>query len=458
MYPNSQDAVPLPPRPDLGQYRKQAKELVRACESGDPGAVGDWADQWLENLARLQPPAVRRRHGAWIRGRADQVEEFARGRLLSSVSKAGGRNAKCRLTEAQFVIARAHGFLSWPKLVRHIEGLARRSSSVARFERAADAIVAGDAATLTRLLREEPELIRARSTREHRAALLHYVSANGVEGHRQKTPKNIVRITEILLRAGADVDAEADVYGGGATTLGLAATSCHPREAGVQIPLLETLLEHGARIDQPGAGHEQSAVVGCLANGRPEAAEFLASRGARLDLEGAAGVGRLDVVQRFFDKDGRRKPGITKERMDGAFRMACAYGRRSVVDFLLERGADIASQGGAGMTALHMAAIGGHPEIVRLLLARGAPLEVVNRYGGTVLGQALWSAAHGGDPETYVEILEALIAAGGKLNERHPPINPRIDELLVKHGSRLDKTLWWYGEKPRRRPGLSDSG
>jgi hypothetical protein len=47
--------------------------------------------------------------------------------------------------------------------------------------------------------------------------------------------------------------------------------------------------------------------------------------------------------------------------------------------------------------------------------------------------------------------LESLIAAGAKLEERHPPINPRIDDLLLRRGSRPDKTLWWYGEKPRRK-------
>ena len=453
MYPNPQEAVPLPERPDLEQYRKLAKDLVRACRSG-PGRVGDWADRWLEALARLQPLAVRRRDGAWIRGRANQVEEFARSKL--SATRGGKQKANCRLTEAQFVIARAHGFSSWPKLRRHIEALGKRRSSVARFERAADAIVAGDAATLKRLLREDPELVRARSMREHRATLLHYVSANGVEGYRQKTPKNIARIAGILLEAGADVEAEADVYGGGATALGLAATSVHPEKAGVQIPLLEKLLEHGARIDKPGAGRGQSAVRGCLNNGRPEAAEFLASRGARLDLEDAAGVGRLDIVEGFFEKNGRRKPGVDKARIDDAFRVACGYGRKSLAEFLLERGADVAAQDYAGMTALHMAVIGGHPDIVRVLLARKAPLEVVNRYGGTVLGQALWSAAHGGKPETYTEILETLIAAGANLEERHPPINPRIDALLSKYGAHPDESLWWYGEKPRRKRTQAD--
>src|SRR4029077_9785216 len=119
---------------------------------------------------------------------------------------------------------RAHGFLSWPKFVQHIESLDRASSPVSAFEAAAHAIVTGDVATLKCLLREQPTLIRARSTREHRSTLLHYVAANGVESYRQVTPKNIATVTEILLAAGADVNSEAVVYGGGCTTLGLVAT------------------------------------------------------------------------------------------------------------------------------------------------------------------------------------------------------------------------------------------
>jgi hypothetical protein len=108
------------------------------------------------------------------------------------------------------------------------------SSSVARFERAVDAVVLGDAALLERMLRESPELVRARSARTHHSMLLHYVGANGVESWRQRTPKNAVQILETLLAAGAEADATADMYGGGSTTLGLVATSCHPRDAGLQ--------------------------------------------------------------------------------------------------------------------------------------------------------------------------------------------------------------------------------
>ena len=226
--------------------------------------------------------------------------------------------ARCTLADAQFFVARCHGFASWPKFARHVEALARANSPVSKFEAAVDAIVSGDAGTLAKLLHDNPELVRARSTREHRSTLLHYVSANGVEDFRQKTPKNIVEITKLLLNAGADVNAESDAYGGRSTTLGLTATSWHPENAGVQLPLMELLIDHGAIIDGPDGG---SAVNGCLHNGRGEAAEFFASRGARLDLEGAAGVGRLDVVKSFFNDDGSLKPTATRATNEGRIRL-----------------------------------------------------------------------------------------------------------------------------------------
>jgi hypothetical protein len=57
--------------------------------------------------------------------------------------------------------------------------------------------------------------------------LLHYASANGIESYRQKTLKDIMKITKMLLDGGADVDATCHVYGSECTTLGLVATSVH---------------------------------------------------------------------------------------------------------------------------------------------------------------------------------------------------------------------------------------
>lgn len=436
--PNPQDVLPLPPYSNLERYRKLAKELVKACKSGNENAIGEWANEWIEALAKL---ADRKPTLAEKTRDANRTESFAREKFSTN----------CALAAAQFVIARSHGFESWPKFVRHLEALAQKDSSIARFEAAADAIVTGKIALLKRLLKQDPALVHMRSTREHRATLLHYVAANGVENYRQKTPKNIVPITNLLLDAGAEIDATADVYGGGATTLGLAATSVHPELAGVQEALLQTLLDHGATIDQAhGAGNNDPVVMGSLANGRLKAAAFLARHGARLTLISAAGIGRLDLVKRYFNEDSSLKSFPAKQQLESALVYACGYGHTKVVEYLLTKGIDLATHTGNGQTALHYAVIGGHLDTIKLLLQHNPPLEAKNIYGGTALGQALWTAAHGGDSQTYIEIFETLIAAGAKLPPRHTPVNPQIDAWLEKHDSYAEPTWYWSeDEKPR---------
>lgn len=407
MFPNPQDALPLPPDPSLEHYKKRAKDLVKANHSPDATAIRAWAANWIDSLVRLSgltiTPQLPVRIEHWI----DQLEKFARQKLSETGT----------LAAAQFVMARAQGFESWPKLAKHLASIARANSPVNHFELAADAVISGDTATLQRLLREHPELIRARSTRRHQATLLHYVSANGIEGYRQKTPKNIVQIADILLQAGAAVNAVADVYGG-STTLALVATSLHPERAGVQDALLQLLLDHGATLD--GANSAAGLLVNaCLANGRVRAAEFLASRGARLDLEGAAGLGRFDVVKSFFPDAGTRATGAspanaTNTQMERAFLWACEYGRNNVVDFLLGRGVPVQTQADTGQTALHWAVIGGHLDTITLLLTRGAQLEAKNAHGASALGQALWSAIHGDPAIDYVCIAERLKHHGAK--------------------------------------------
>lgn len=407
MYPNPQDVLPLPPRPSLEQYKKRAKDLVKACKSGDSSAIRNWAVQWIEAIATLRNATDRPPRQEQIEQRAAQIAQFASAKLLSGDNK----HAQCVLADAQFIIARAHGFTSWATFATHLEGLARTGSATSTFESAADAIVIGDIAKLDRLLRENPELIRERSTREHRAALLHYVAANGVENYRQETPKNAVDIAELLLERGAEVDAEADVYGGGARTLGLAATSVHPFKAGVQNELIDVLLKHGARLDR-------GIVHACLANGRPEAAEYLVARGATLDLDEAAGVGRLDVVKRFFNDDGSLKAPATHAQMQSGFSGACAYGHAEVVDFLLERGMDVdvrLNAHGRGHTALHVAAFHARVDIVKALLRLGAPVDVTDAtWGTTPLIWALhaWSHEPTAPPEQYHAVVAALVAAG----------------------------------------------
>jgi ankyrin repeat protein len=112
----------------------------------------------------------------------------------------------------------------------------------------------------------------------------------------------------------------------------------------------------------------------------------LAHLGARLDLEGAAGVGRLDVVKRFFKRDGKLNASATRSQMEAGFMWACEYGRSSVARFLLQQGVQVDVQP-HGETGLHWGAYAGHPAIVKLLLKRKASVDKKDeRYGGTALG------------------------------------------------------------------------
>ena len=416
MYPNPQDVLPLPPHPDLEHYRRRAKELVKACKSGDQPALHAWALAWVGDLYRLQTGKRRPNNERELHRQVEQVASFARERL----------GAQCALTQAQFVIARAQGFLSWEKFARHVSALGVSDTATSAFERAADAIVAGDLATLDRLLDDNPGLIRERSTREHQATLLHYVSANGVENYRQHTPANIVAIARRLLDAGAEVDAEADVYGGGVKTLGLTVTSAHPRLAGVQNELADLLLSRGARL-------ESGMVRGCLANGCPEAALHLVARyGVTVDLEEAAGTGLIDVVRAILDHPGARP---TEREAVNALMMACWYDRRDVVELLLDRILPVdARAADDGNTALHIAAYQGNPEMVAMLLARGAPVNLNDRKYGT---------------PPFVWALQAWL-----VGQREGGRYPAVLRLLAKAGAEV-KPEWLDNERIRAEPELA---
>jgi ankyrin repeat protein len=406
------DALALPPRPNIEQYKKLAKDFQQACQTGDAGAVREWAARWTETLARLRglpdTPEVRT-------GIHQDVERIHR--QWQRLQKSNEHVGRCTLAGAQFLIAQCHGFDSWPKFTKHLEEIQRANSPVSQFEAAVDAIVGGDIAALGEMIRRDPELVRARSTREHRSTLLHYVSANGVEDFRQKTPPNIVEIAKLLLDSGADVNAESEAYGGRSTALGLTATSYHPEAAGVQLPLLDLLLQRGATIDGPDAG---SAVNACLHNGRGEASEFLANRGARLDLEAAAGVGRLEVVKSFFDETGL-KPTATRRQLDDGFTWACEFGRNQVIEYLLAHGMKVDAKLSGGETGLHWAAYEGHADTVRLLLDRGAPVDVVDEtHCGTPVGWALYAWGNRRPRErerrSYYETVVLLVRAGSKVD------------------------------------------
>jgi ankyrin repeat protein len=420
------DAIPLPPRPDIEQYKTRAKGLVDAVESGDPSAMRRWAGDWLGSLTKHA-----REEGIHERWANEEAE-----RLLKEV----GERRIHLLADAQLYIAHIHGFDSWPKFSSHLADIARLSP-VSDFEAAVDAIVSGDIASLRTLIGKDPSLVRARSSRMHGATLLHYIAANGHEGYRQKTPKNAVEIARLLLGAGAEVDATAHMYGGASTTMEMLVSSTPPADAGLQVALVETLLDHGAAPD--GIDSDGAPIMTALSFRFPESARALARRGARVDnVISAAALGRVDLVEAMVNDDGSLAAGaplvsvpwprLAKDpgkHLAYAMAYAAWCGQKTVVEVLLRKRVDPDSSDNDG-PALSWATGTGRMDIARLLLSSGADLEKLNSHGGTVLSATVWFAFNAPTKGVdYAVVIDELIALGANVD---PELGERLEEVRRK--------------------------
>ncbi len=362
----------LPYLATLQEYQQRAEALFDAVKSADEAA--EWRFKWLH-------------------------PQF-RGKSVTDVSA-----ATLDLTDAQVVVAHEYGFESWPDLAAFADA-ASREGPIQRFEAAVEAVTSGDVAALRSMLRENPELASARSTRRHHATLLHYIGANGVEDGRQKTPVNAVEVATILLDAGAEVDALADLYDAKCTTMSMLVSSCHPANAGLQAALAETLLDYGAELEGPGSAW-QSALMTALVFGYLDTAETLARRGAPVNsLAAAAGLGRHEATAQLL-------PVADGQSRHVALALAAQHGHSDVVRLLLDAGEDPSRYNPDGYhshaTPLHHAALSNHADVVRLLVERGARLDMKDTvYQSTPLG---W-ASHGGRRE-IAEYLRARGATEG---------------------------------------------
>jgi len=247
-----------------------------------------------------------------------------------------------------------------------------------------------------------PTLIHARSASRHRATLLHYVAANGIEDPLQRPVRCADEIARALLAAGAVVDATCDAYEGRyPTTLSLVVSSDHPARAGVSAKLVHILCEAGAAVD--GLGGDRLPLSAALLFGRLECVDALIACGARIDnVVFAAAAGQLDWDRRWLDRD----PSLavtpcTSFPLDDdratlaeqAMVFASMCGRLEVVRLLLDHGTYIdATPPGSHWTAtaLHAAAGQGQRAVVELLVARGADQSIKDaRYQATPLDWAI---------------------------------------------------------------------
>ena len=365
------DPANLPWTARLSDYEHQAQNLHDALQAGDHEA--GWRYKWVHPRFR----------GKTL------------GDVLAAIPTLG-------LDDARLVIAQDYHLSTWNDL----ESFARKAATdpeVRRFEVAVEAVINGDIELLQGLLREYPSLIHARSARRHRATLLHYIGANGVENVRQKTPDNAVAVAKLLLDSGAKPDELANMYDQLCTTMSMLLTSAHPAAKGLQAPLAELLLDRGAQLEGPGS-EWRSALMSALNFGYLDTARAMHRRGATIYLNSAAGLGLVEDVKRLL-------PGSSAELRHSALALAAQHGQTEVVRILLDAGEDPSRYNPEGhhshSTPLHQAVWADHLDLVKLLVERGARLDVRDTvYEGTPLA---W-AEYGEKPE----IAAYLRSVGGK--------------------------------------------
>jgi hypothetical protein len=340
----------LPPNPNLDHLKYQAKDLLKEHAARDAGAA--------QRIREFHPRF----------NRATDGEIFG---------------ARLKLSDAQLTIARESGFPSWARLKRHIEQPTltdqlnlphheRIEDPI--FRRAVDLIDAGDAAGLRAYLSQYPKLVHQHVAFEgwnyfHNPTLLEFIAENPVR--HGKLRKTIVDVARVILDASP---AQSELN----ETLMLVATGSIPRECRVQRPLIDLLCERGA--------DPNSAIHAALLHGEMESVDALIRRGTRIDLPVAGALGRIEDFRRLL-------PLSTGNDRHLALALASQFGQIEIVRMLLDAGEDPNRYNPVGghshSTPLHQAAAAGNEEMVRLLVERGARLDMKDvLWHGTPAGWA----------------------------------------------------------------------
>jgi len=343
----------LPARPNLEQLRNQAKDLLKSLKSGDPVAV----QRFQENHPQPSKTAV----------------------------------ASFSLSDAQLIIAREYGFLSWPKLKEHVESVSLETGDL--MELLKQAFHADDATRLRQLLDRYPEF---------------KAKINDPIGPFDSPVITNVRTREmldVLLEAGADLNAKSRWWAGGfgllhgaepdlaayaiqrgatvdvhaAARLGmmeklreLIATDpalVHARGGDGQTPLhfastveiAKFLLDHGADIDARDVDHE-STPAQYMVRDRPATARYLIQRGSQTDILMAAALGDADLVRKHLDAD---PGGIHVRVSDEHFPRSHHRSGGTIYQWML----------GWHVSAHDVARQFGHDDVFRLLMER-SPVDV----------------------------------------------------------------------------------
>ncbi|GAB6027052.1 hypothetical protein CHUAL_013779 [Chamberlinius hualienensis] len=257
------------------------------------------------------------------------------------------------------------------------------------------------------------------------------------------------QIVETLIRRGANLnDKNKDFL----TSLHIAADKSH-------FDVMDALLKHGAKVNSlDGLG--QTALHRCAKDGNVQACRILLSYGVDpsivclqgytafqvatedvqklLQEEPSSGIGDyeyqlleaskagdLEVVKRILSV---HKHIVNCRDLDGRhstpLHFAAGYNRVSVVEFLLQNGADVHAKDRGGLVPLHNACSYGHYEVTELLVKHGANVNVADLWKFTPLHEASAKGKY--------DIVKLLLKHGADPNKKNRDGNAPLD--LVKEG------------------------
>jgi ankyrin repeat protein len=442
--PKSHPSAPtrtLPSKPNLNQLRNQAKDLLRAMRAGEPAAVAE----------------VRTHYGSESPASAEAAKTF-------------------QLSDAQLVIARAYGFVSWPKLKAFVDGV-----TVSRFMAAVNA---GDAERVKDLLRQRAELVHmdTAGNDEHRG--IHYAvlrrdpamvrllmqsgadARKGIWPHRDATTayalanerdyQDIVAAIEeeeqrrreqtscpnTTVSPAQDRINEAIRTGENAAAIRMleedsnliracdrsGGTPLHAAAQATNKEMVEWLLTRGAGVqkkDLRGLTPLDRAALAArpyndCAERFPGVARLLLERGAEVTLPAAIALGDAQRVGELLSAD----PGLLRQEIrwteGGPLTLAVKHGQLEVVRLLLDLGVDVDER-----TMLE--------ELEEPALSWGAPLWHAAAEGRRDIAELLLD--RGADPNAN------LYASGWPLSRAYERGDEAMKRLLIEHGAKAEPHL-----------------
>jgi ankyrin repeat protein len=261
------------------------------------------------------------------------------------------------------------------------------------FHEAVEAIDSGNITALQQLLETNPGLVTRRldvPTEGYFAHpyLLWFVADNPIR--HEKLPPNIVEVTRTIIQA-LQKNPHLSYQHQVDYTLGLVCTGRIPKECAVQVPLMELLINEGAKV--------KGSVLGPIGQHNFDAAKYLLNKGSDYNLGTAVGLDRVDDVKKMV------KNASASERYV-ALVVASFFGRVDIIPLLIEAGTDVNGHGNpedfggfhAHASPLHQAVYAGSLESVKLLVEAGANLNATDKaYNGTPLGWAIYMQAEEND-------------------------------------------------------------